>query len=282
MARTSLYCPRHTNPSCIPQFQSGEKKHSDTNLSGGAYCFGRMRNMNRSPHILVVEDDREIRTMVSRFLQKNGYRVTVSEDATAMERVLSAASIDLILLDIMLPGEDGLSICRRIRARSAIPIIMLTATGDTVARVVGLEMGADDYITKPFDPQELMARTKAVLRRATSLPAQWEKSNAPMTFKGWRIDPAARELRDPTGIRVTLTRGEFDLLLAFCRHPQRTLNREQLLDLSQGRGGSPFDRGIDILVSRIRHKIEENPRDPTLIKTVRAGGYVFTPEVKVG
>ncbi len=235
--------------------------------------------MNRSQHILVVEDDREIRTMVSRFLQKNGYRVTVSEDARSMDRALAAANIDLILLDVMLPGEDGLSICRRIRASSGVPIIMLTAAGDTVARVVGLEMGADDYIAKPFDPQELAARTKAVLRRAASMPGRWEQANGPMLFQGWRIDPVGRELRNPVGARVILTGAEFDLLLAFCRHPRRTLNRDQLLDLSQGRGGGPLDRGIDILVSRIRRKIEANPRDPAFIKTVRSGGYIFTPEV---
>lgn len=239
--------------------------------------------MDRSPHILVVEDDREIRTMVSRFLQKQGYRVTLSEGARSMDKALSAANIDLILLDIMLPGgEDGLSICRRVRANSSVPIIMLTAAGDTTARVVGLEMGADDYIAKPFDPQELAARTKAVLRRTAAMPPQAEASTAPMRFDGWRIDPRRRELYDPGGARVTLTGAEFDLLLAFCRHPRRTLSRDQLLDLSQGRGGGPLDRGIDILVSRIRRKIESNPRDPCLIKTMRSGGYVFTPFIEVG
>jgi two-component system, OmpR family, response regulator len=239
--------------------------------------------MMRTPHILVVEDDREIRTMVSRFLQKQGYRVTLSEDARSMDKALAAASIDLILLDIMLPGgEDGLSICRRVRATSTVPIIMLTAAGDTTARVVGLEMGADDYIAKPFDPQELAARTKAVLRRAAALPGRLEQPMAPMRFDGWRIDPLQRELHAPDGARVTLTGAEFDLLLAFCRHPQRTLSRDQLLDLSQGRGGGPLDRGIDILVSRIRRKIEANPRDPRLIKTVRTGGYIFTPAVEAG
>jgi len=235
--------------------------------------------MNRSPHILVVEDDREIRTMVTRLLQRHGYRVTVSEDARAMDRALASSRIDLMLLDVMLPGEDGLSICRRVRARSPIPIIMLTAAGDTPARVVGLEMGADDYIAKPFDPNELIARTKAVLRRATALPSRWEQAKAPMRFLGWRVDPVARELHDPSGARVRLTSAEFDLLLAFCRHPQVVLNRDELLDLSQGRGGGPLDRGIDILVSRIRRKIEENHRTPEIIKTVRTGGYIFTPSV---
>jgi two-component system OmpR family response regulator len=235
--------------------------------------------MNRSPHILVIEDDREIRTMISRFLQKQGYRVTLCEDARTMDRALGSANIDLILLDIMLPGEDGLSICRRVRAKSAVPIIMLTAAGDTVARVVGLEMGADDYIAKPFDPQELAARAKAVLRRAAALPGGWEQSTAAMHFAGWKVDPVSRDLHDTSGARVALTGAEFDLLLAFCRYPRRTLSRDQLLDLSQGRGGGPLDRGIDILVSRIRSKIEHNPRDPAIIKTVRTGGYMFTPEV---
>ncbi len=239
--------------------------------------------MNRSPHILVVEDDREIRTMVSRLLQKQGYRVTASEDGRSMDKALGAANVDLMLLDIMLPGgEDGLSICRRVRASSSVPIIMLTAAGDTTARVVGLEMGADDYISKPFDPQELVARTKAVLRRAAAMPARPDTPVTPMRFDGWHIDPARRELRDPAGARVILTGAEFDLLLAFCHHPRRTLNRDQLLDLSQGRGGGPLDRGIDILVSRIRRKIESNPRDPQTIKTVRSGGYIFTPAIEAG
>jgi two-component system OmpR family response regulator len=235
--------------------------------------------MNHSPHILIVEDDREIRTMVSRFLQKHGCRVTTSEDAKAMDRALSVARIDLIVLDLMLPGEDGLSICRRLRASSAIPIVMLTAAGDIVARVVGLEMGADDYVPKPFDPQELLARIKAVLRRTRSLPKQREQSTATMSFLGWRIDPVARELRNPGGAHVVLTGAEFDLLVAFCRCPRRTLSRDQLLDLSQGRAGGPLDRAIDILVSRIRRKIEANPSQPMMIKTVRSGGYLFTPEV---
>ena len=239
--------------------------------------------MSRSPHILVVEDDREIRTMVSRLLQKQGYRVTVSEDGRSMDKALSAANVDLLLLDIMLPGgEDGLSICRSVRANSSVPIIMLTAAGDTTARVVGLEMGADDYIGKPSDPHELVARTKAVLRRAATMPARSEMPVAPMRFDGWRIDPVRRELHDPAELRVTLTGAEFDLLLAFCLHPRRTLSRDQLLDLSQGRGGGPLDRGIDILVSRIRRKIESNPRDPQTIKTVRSGGYIFTPDVEAG
>jgi two-component system OmpR family response regulator len=234
----------------------------------------------RSSHILVVEDDREIRTMVSRFLAKNGCRVTPASDAPSMDRALTTARIDLIVLDIMLPGEDGLSICRRLRATSSTPIIMLTAAGDPVARVVGLEMGADDYIAKPFDPHELLARIRAVLRRATALPDDPATPTHALRFADWRIDPVARDLRNPEGARVILTSAEFDLLLAFCTHAKRTLTRDQLLDLSQGRSTVALNRSVDILVSRIRRKIERDPRDPAFIKTVRAGGYLFTPHVE--
>lgn len=235
--------------------------------------------MVRSPHILVVEDDREIRTMVSRFLSKNGCRVTVAEDARSMDRALGSARIDLLVLDIMLPGEDGLSICRRLRTSSTLPVIMLTAAGDPVARVVGLEMGADDYVAKPFNPHELLARIKAVLRRATALPDTEDGANDVVRFAGWQINPVSREVRNPEGTRVILTSAEFDLLFTFCRHARRTLTRDQLLDLSQRRAAGALDRSIDILVSRIRRKIETDPRDPQFIKTVRSGGYVFTPEV---
>ena len=233
-----------------------------------------------NPHILIVEDDHEIRTMVSRFLLKSGCRVTAAGEGQSMRRALETANIDLIVLDIMLPGEDGLSICRRLRTTSSMPIIMLTAAGDPVSRVVGLEMGADDYVAKPFDPHELLARIRAVLRRATALPDRPGALTHAMRFADWRIDPVARDLRNPEGARVILTSAEFDLLLAFCWHAQRTLTRDQLLDLSQGRGTEVMNRSVDILVSRIRRKIERDPRDPAFIKTVRSGGYVFTPQVE--
>ena len=235
--------------------------------------------MSRSPHILIVEDDREIRTMVSRFLQRHGFRVSTADSARAMDRILAAARVELMVLDLMLPGEDGLSICRRVRAKSKMPVIMLTASAEPVARVVGLEMGADDYVPKPFDPHELLARIKAVLRRTNTLPPSADAEPAILRFAGWRLDTIGRELLNPEGSRVTLTSAEFDLFVVFCRHAQRTLTRDQLLDLSQGRGGAPLSRSIDILVSRIRRRIERNPRDPEFIKTVRSGGYIFTPEV---
>lgn len=232
--------------------------------------------------ILLIEDDTRLAEMVRDYLEGAGFRAARAATGTAGIAMHARETFDAIVLDLMLPDMDGLDVCRQIRARSSTPILMLTARGDAMDRVVGLEMGADDYVGKPFDPQELVARTKAVLRRAAAMPARSETPVTPMRFDGWHIDPARRELRDPAGARVILTGAEFDLLLAFCRHPRRTLNRDQLLDLSQGRGGGPLDRGIDILVSRIRRKIESNPRDPQTIKTVRSGGYIFTPDVEAG
>lgn len=236
--------------------------------------------MDQSPHILFVEDDAEIRTLVADFLQANGFRVSVAREGREMDRILSAGRIDLLILDIMLPKEDGLAICRRVRSTSSVPIIMLTARGSEVERVLGLEMGADDYLTKPFSTYELLARIRAVLRRAQGVsrtPAEQRRSV--LTFAGWRLDVSTRRLQAADGTRVPLTGGEFELLVAFCEHPNRVLTREQLLDLTRGRSAAPFDRSIDIQVSRLRRKIEEDPKDPALIQTVRAGGYVFTPEV---
>jgi two-component system OmpR family response regulator len=235
--------------------------------------------MNRSPHILIVEDDREIRTMVSRFLQKRECRVSTAESGRIMDGILKAAKIDLVVLDIMLPGEDGLSICRRLRSTTSIPIIMLTAAGDAVAKIVGLEMGADDYVAKPFDPNELLARIRAVLRRVSALPPLTVPTQTVLRFAEWSVFPIARELRNGVGTRVTLTSAEFELLLAFCNYAQQTLTRDQLLDLTQGRAAIGIDRSVDILVSRLRRKIELDPKDPLFIKTVRSGGYVFTPKV---
>jgi two-component system OmpR family response regulator len=193
---------------------------------------------------------------------------------------LRDAKIDLILLDLMLPGEDGLSICRRLRASHAIPIIMLTAMGEEMDRVVGLELGADDYVAKPFSARELVARIRAVLRRGTDGGNHQEVKSRTLSFSGWVLDPITRQLHNPDGVKVIMTGAEFDLLAAFCERPRRVLNRDQLLDLTQGRAAGPFDRSIDTLVSRIRQKIEADPKDPVLIQTVRLGGYMFTPEVR--
>lgn len=236
--------------------------------------------MTCSPHILVVEDDREIREMVSRFLVQNGYRVSVASDGRRMDSILASSRIDLIVLDIMLPGEDGLSLCRRLRSDSSLPIIMLTARAQEIDRIVGLELGADDYLPKPFNPRELLARIRAVLRRSATLSKGADKQ-APkiLSFAHWQLDLGSRRLRSPDGLRVPLTSGEFDLLVAFCQHPGRALTRDQLLDLTHGRAAKAFDRSIDIQVSRLRRKIEADPKDPLLIQTVRTGGYIFTAEV---
>ncbi|HEY0833531.1 MAG TPA: response regulator [Azospirillum sp.] len=242
--------------------------------------------MDRTPHLLVVDDDREIRNLTSQFLTKHGYRVSTARDGAEMLKTLEAARVDLIVLDLMLPGEDGLSLCRRLRAApatAAIPIVMLTAMGEETDRIIGLEMGADDYLAKPFSPRELLARIKAVLRRAGAPQAVGGEAAAKvLRFEGWSLDLAKRELRSPDGVLVQLSAGEYDLLVAFVEHPQRVLTRDQLLDLARGRAAVPFDRSVDVQVSRLRRKIEPDPADPTLIKTVRGGGYLFTPPVSVG
>ncbi|MEG3620255.1 response regulator [Magnetovibrio sp. PR-2] len=239
--------------------------------------------MERTPHILVVDDDREIRDLLSRFLKDHGLRATTAADGREMLDALDAGAIDLIVLDVMMPGEDGLTLTRNLRAnRSEIPIIMLTAMGEETDRIVGLEMGADDYMPKPFNPRELLARIKAVLRRAeTPAPVPAEEDGA-MHFAGWRFDPATRELTDPDGNLVALSGGEFELLEVFVSKPGRVLNRDQLLDMARGRDAQPFDRAIDVQVSRLRKKLEPDPKQPSLIKTVRGTGYMFTPKITQG
>lgn len=241
-------------------------------------------SMSGAAHILVVDDDREIRDLLSRFLARHGYRVTTASDGRAMQKVLADASIDLVILDVMLPGEDGLSLCRGLRAFSSVPIVMLTAVGEDVDRIVGLEMGADDYVPKPFNPRELLARIRAVLRRAGGagggLSGSRRAEAAVLTFRSWRLDLDRRELTAPDGTLVPLSGGEFGLLAALALHPQRVLSRDQLLDLARGRGANAFDRSIDVQISRLRRKIEEDPRAPALIKTVRGGGYMFAAEVE--
>jgi len=237
--------------------------------------------MTASPHILVVEDDAEISRLVTRYLRANDCRVSAAGDARDVDRLLDDGRIDLIVLDLMLPGEDGLSLCRRLRARSPVPVIMLTAKGEEIDRIVGLEMGADDYVAKPFNPRELLARIRAVLRRASAgavLPA--DRRARALAFFGWRVDCALRELRDPQGTRIVLTGAEFDLLQVLCERAGRVLSRDQLLDLTQGRSAGSLERSIDVLISRLRRKIEHDPHDPELIKTVRSGGYLFTPAVE--
>lgn len=251
-----------------------------------AYTAGkppRKMNMSESPHILVVDDDREIRDLIGKFLKKNGYRVNTAANGKEMRSALVGADVDLIVLDRVMPGEDGLNLCRDLRRESRVPIILLTLLGSDTDRIVGLEMGADDYLTKPFNPQELLARIKAVLRRANDLPSKTPLQRARiLRFSGWTVDRIGRTLHSPDNVDISLTDGEFDLLIAFAEHPQLVLTREQLLDVTRGRNAVAFDRSIDMQMTRLRRKIETNPDEPELIKTIRNKGYIFTPDVIVG
>jgi two-component system OmpR family response regulator len=237
--------------------------------------------MPSAPHILIVDDHREIRELVSRALAKEGFCVSVAADGRAMRQVLADNRIDLILLDLMLPGEDGLSLCRTLRAQSNIPIIMLTAKGDELDRVIGLEMGADDYLPKPFGSRELVARIKAVLRRSSGNAAASGQAEQPKHYRfgRWHLDTGRRELVRDDGTVVPLSTGEYDLLVVFVERPQRVLSRDQLLDLARGRAATALDRSIDTQVSRLRRKLEDDPTNPSIIKTVWGGGYVFTSTV---
>ncbi len=236
--------------------------------------------MEPEPHILVVDDDRDIRELLSRYLRKNGLRVDVAANGHDMKARLSESHIDLVVLDRVMPGDDGLALCRELRTHSRIPIIMLTLLGAETDRILGFEMGADDYVQKPFNPHELLARIRAVLRRANDLPLQtaYQKSGV-LSFSGWTLDRERRRLITPAGVAVALTDGEFDLMIAFAEHPQVILSRDQLLDLARGRAAIAFDRSVDMQITRLRRKIEDDPNDPQFIKTIRNKGYVFTPEV---
>lgn len=232
---------------------------------------------NPAAHILVVDDDREIRDLLARFLKKHGFRVTTAVDGREMQRALSDWSIDLVVLDLMLPGEDGLSLCRNLRAKSAIPIIMLTMMNEETDRIIGLEMGADDYLPKPFNPRELLARMKAVLRRSRNISRPGSAGHSKtLYFSGWKLEIGHRRLQSAEGLLIDLSTGEFDLLVALAEHPQQVLTRDQLLDLIHGREEAPFDRSIDMQISRLRRKIEDGRGQHNLIKTVRGGGYMLT------
>jgi two-component system, OmpR family, response regulator len=237
--------------------------------------------MNRSAHILIVDDHQEIRDLVSQILTKDGFRVSTAADGRQMRLRLRDHVIDLIVLDLMLPVEDGLALCRDLRAKgSTIPIIILTAKGDEIDRVLGLEMGADDYVAKPFSGRELLARIKAVLRRSRSLPPTGKNAGPSLyRFGKWTLDTARREI-ETDDIVVPLSTGEYNLLMAFIEHPQRVLNRDQLLDLAKGRAAAALDRSIDLQVSRLRRKIEEDARNPEMIKTIWGDGYIFTPAIE--
>lgn len=236
--------------------------------------------MDAPDHILIVDDDAEIRALLGRYLQKNGLRATAVADGRAMWKALEAGRVDLIVLDLMLPGDDGLTLCRNLRAKSEIPVIMLTARGEETDRIVGLEMGADDYLAKPFSARELLARIKAILRRARTLPTNLRPDSARrLRFAQWVLDTAQRHLLSGEGVVTPLSGAEYRLLRIFLAHPNRVLNREQLVDLTQGKEADPLDRSIDVQVSRLRHRLGDDPREPRLIKTVRGEGYVLAAEV---
>lgn len=238
--------------------------------------------MDTITHILVVDDDREIRTLLAEYLDGNGLRTFTATNGTEMRRVLDETRIDLIVLDLTLPGEDGLTLCRNLRATSNVPVIMLTARGEPLDRILGLEMGADDYLAKPFEPRELYARIRSVLRRTQALPPNMAQADATaMRFANWTLDLTARHLLNQDGVVVALSGAEFRLLKVFLDHPNRVLNRDQLLELTQGREADPFDRSVDIQISRLRQKLGDDARTPAIIKTVRNEGYVLATTVSL-
>jgi two-component system OmpR family response regulator len=237
--------------------------------------------MTDTAHILVVDDQKEICEVVQQYLLGEGYRVSVAHDGAGMRAVMGQGPVDLVILDLMLPGEDGLTLARQLRGESTVGIIILTGRSETVDRIIGLEMGADDYLPKPFHLRELSARVKSVLRRASSRAQQEKPARVQARFAGWHLDLASRELMSPDGGEVRLTTGEFDLLAAFVSNANQVLSRDQLLDLARNREAGPFDRTIDVQVGRLRRKLETDPEKPTIIKTVRGTGYIFTPPVEI-
>jgi two-component system OmpR family response regulator len=234
--------------------------------------------------ILIVDDDPELRRLMGEFLARHGYEVELASDSTAMDDILAQRKVDLVVLDLMMPGEDGLSVCRRLASSGKTPIVMLSAAGEETDRIVGLEVGADDYIAKPCSPRELLARIRAVLRRAADRDdpaASGDRGERELyEFAGWRLDMLRRELRSPDGVLVNLSSGEFALLRAFLEHPQRVLTRDQLLDYARGRDAFAYDRAVDVQVSRLRRKLEAATGGGDLIKTVRNEGYVFAAAVR--
>jgi len=236
--------------------------------------------LQAEPHILVVEDDTGTRALLGRFLQENGFRATGVRNGAEMWDALKHLAIDLVLLDIMLPGASGLELCRALRRSSAMPVIMVTARGSEADRVLGLELGADDYVPKPFSRAELLARIRAVLRRGKTLIGEPTGPRSRyFQFDSWVLDTARHELKAPDGAVVEISGAEFAVLLAFLEHPQRVMTRDRILELSRNRIGEVFDRSVDVLVSRLRRKLGAPEDASELIKTVRGSGYMFAAEV---
>lgn len=261
-----LSCPRHSRPRAMTTKDPELNSQPSPASSDG--------------HILIVDDDAQIRQLAGKFLREHGYRVTMAGDGREMRQVLETAAIDLILLDIMLPGGNGLDLCKEIRTRSSLPIIMLTARGSETDRIVGLEIGADDYVAKPFNPRELLARINSVLRRTRNHQGAGSESGGHLLrFEGWSLDTRRRELNDPNGVVVDLSTGEYDLLLTFLELPQRVLTRDQMMDSAKHRMATGFDRAIDIQVSRLRKKLGSEEDGQNMIKTIRGSGYMFVPAV---
>jgi two-component system, OmpR family, response regulator len=235
---------------------------------------------NDQAHILVVDDDRDVRVALAEYLRRREFRVTVASGSREMDGMLATANPDLIVLDIMMPGEDGLSVCRRLQETNEIPIILLTALADHTDRIVGLELGADDYVTKPFDPRELVARVKSVLRRSRMLPRKQRQSRGLVRFDRWRFDFARKELLGDDEVVVRLSSGEHLLLVSMIEHAGLALTRDQLLELTRGREARVFDRSIDNQISRLRRKVEADSKNPRIIVTQWGGGYLFAAEIE--
>ena len=260
----------------------GEMQPSATPSAPRPRCYTMFPSMEHPPHILIVDDDREIRDLLAKFLERHRMRITAVRDGREARRAWTQGHYQLVVLDLMLPGESGLDLARWMRSQSDIPIVMLTAMGEETDRIIGLELGADDYLPKPFNPRELLARIRAVLRRAGEVAERRAEGLAhkAMTFNGWMLEPARRRLLNPEGVEVPLTGGEYDLLHALLERPNRVLTRDMLLDLLRGRQAGPFDRAIDVAISRLRRKLEDDGRNAQLIKTVRGGGYVLAATVE--
>ncbi|MGN6775213.1 response regulator [Rhizobium sp.] len=238
--------------------------------------------MQKAAHIAVVDDHSDIRDLVGQYLEQQGYKVSVADSGLALRRILERGAVDLIVLDVMMPGEDGLSVCRHLRATTDTPIIFLTAMSEDTDRIIGLELGADDYLVKPFNPRELLARIRAVLRRVNGVPQQQRETlkKARVVRVGqWRVNMGRQELSGDDGVGIPLSTAEFRLLKVFLERPGMVLSREQLLDLTVGRTADIFDRSIDNQVSRLRKKIEPDPKNPSVIKTHWGGGYSLSADV---